>query len=676
MAGKIQNEDIKTQAELTGAGGAKSQLPNAAKVYLESFAENKTLKEALDERLLHGTPMEIHQAIPADAKLYFEPSTINTIEGKGRTVPPVKSQIPTIPASSVNFQTGATTGGTFDIALPASTVGFFRRVGFSLLSNGVIKAIFSDENAVLVNLANPGTLFVKGALPIGYLEIEATAANAFKTAGSVTNVVENKVSGNYRIFTFGSGGGGGSGSGDTTDFEQSLQRRLEDALGFEWVTPNIFSVQEEALIDGSTTAIYDIANSEYDFTGVQFLLSIQQYDATFLVEQRDSKQIELHAIWSVDDDAATYEISQDGGDTLEEITMEKIGDSLKYRGIIVLAEPVGTLQASYDVSNAGAIAELNAGNTQSYAIPLPDVAVGTKKRIQSGNVYINKVGTPVGELRVKLVPDLAGSPDLTTLLGSNSEFIDIGALTAGNNIIPVEIPAIVTAQSWWLVIEASDAYRSSFVTLTHAISVRVDTSSPSYSEGDSFRYNGAAWLAHAGNHAVFELTGFDYDLRVKITSSQNSSLLGYGVFYGEYAPQAYNTELPLEVFELDGDADETELTLTKFFPNISCKVYIVNTGQVLRYPAFAINGRKIVVAAGQFLIPGTTVTVLIDQADQGFFDSSDANATLLASNHLGSSDPSVSMAMPGRGVVVKRPDGVLREITLDNSDNIVILSVP
>jgi hypothetical protein len=48
MAGLLQNEDFKTEAELTAAGGAKSQLLNDTKVYVTANSLNKTLNEAIE----------------------------------------------------------------------------------------------------------------------------------------------------------------------------------------------------------------------------------------------------------------------------------------------------------------------------------------------------------------------------------------------------------------------------------------------------------------------------------------------------------------------------------------------------------------------------------------------------------------------------------------------------
>ena len=610
-------------------------------------------------------PVEIHQATPANARLFFEPSVINTIDGKGRTVPPIKSQIPDFPASFIDFQTGLTSGGTFDAVFPVSTPGLYRRVGFSLLSNGVMKAIFSAEAATIGALANAGTVFVKGALPIGFVDVEATGATAFKTAGSATDVIEHKVGVDYRIFTFGSGGGGSGGEGDTTDFEQNLQRRLEDSY-FGWVTPNIFAVQEETLIDPSTTAVFDIANSEFDFEAADILLSTQQYDARFLEEQSESKQIELHALWNADDDAAVYEVSKDGGTTFETITMERVGGSNKYRGVLVLAEPVGALQDEYNVSNADSIIELRGGLTPrtAMAVQLPAIAAGTRKRLSSVNVYLNKLGAPIGEILVKVVADNAGAPG-TEILGQNHDVIAVSDLAVGDNVVSVDLSAILVEGTYWLVIEGAPSYLDTMSTGVNAVRVQVDTSLHTYSEGDSFENLSGVWQSVADHAVVFQTLGYNYDLRVRITASQASSLAAYGIFYGESAPFVYQKEQNIQRFDVDGSLDQTEFTITKFIPDpMKLRVYDVNSGQVYRFPAFAIDGRKVVFASGQFQAPGETIVLLFDQAEQGAFDNSDVNAAIIAANRLGSADPEFDRSVAGEGPLLRADNNKLVEVSL------------
>jgi len=47
MAGKLQNEDHKTEAELVTAGGTKAQLLNDTKIYVTANSINKTLDDAI-----------------------------------------------------------------------------------------------------------------------------------------------------------------------------------------------------------------------------------------------------------------------------------------------------------------------------------------------------------------------------------------------------------------------------------------------------------------------------------------------------------------------------------------------------------------------------------------------------------------------------------------------------
>lgn len=60
--GRLQNEDIKSSAELIADGGTASQLPNDDKIYVTANSLNKTLKQAiLDEDI--GAPPVFAQEI-------------------------------------------------------------------------------------------------------------------------------------------------------------------------------------------------------------------------------------------------------------------------------------------------------------------------------------------------------------------------------------------------------------------------------------------------------------------------------------------------------------------------------------------------------------------------------------------------------------------------------------
>jgi len=57
MSGRIQNEDVKSVAELTGAGGTAAQLPNDDKVYVTALGINKTLKQAIIDEDIGAPPV-------------------------------------------------------------------------------------------------------------------------------------------------------------------------------------------------------------------------------------------------------------------------------------------------------------------------------------------------------------------------------------------------------------------------------------------------------------------------------------------------------------------------------------------------------------------------------------------------------------------------------------------
>lgn len=54
MAGKLQNEDFKTETELVSAGGSKDQLLNDTKIYVTGNGINKTLDDAIADGDLGG----------------------------------------------------------------------------------------------------------------------------------------------------------------------------------------------------------------------------------------------------------------------------------------------------------------------------------------------------------------------------------------------------------------------------------------------------------------------------------------------------------------------------------------------------------------------------------------------------------------------------------------------
>jgi hypothetical protein len=153
-------------------------------------------------------PYRIYAAATPDSKLYFKSNFVPDSDGGGRSTAPVLGSIPSLANSTIDFQTRLTTGATFTITWPSSTLGRFRRFGFILKSTGTIQVVYSAEAINLSALAaiNPGEMFADiDGWYIGYVDMEATVTastgfSKFKTAGSATSVVENSVSGTPRIY--------------------------------------------------------------------------------------------------------------------------------------------------------------------------------------------------------------------------------------------------------------------------------------------------------------------------------------------------------------------------------------------------------------------------------------------------------------------------------------------
>jgi len=155
-------------------------------------------------------PLRLHASFPTpDANLRIRASVTTTGDGGQKSMPPLGNSIITWPNSSINFQLGTTTGGTFTpntgagtITLPSSTIGFYIRAGLTLLPSGVVSVEFSAQSSTLVGLANAGTLFNSTGLPLGWIDLQAVTATTYKTANSASNIIENAPGGVPAIHRF------------------------------------------------------------------------------------------------------------------------------------------------------------------------------------------------------------------------------------------------------------------------------------------------------------------------------------------------------------------------------------------------------------------------------------------------------------------------------------------
>lgn len=64
---RIQNEDIKSSAQLISGGGTAAQLPNDDKIYVTANGINKTLKQAIIDEDIGAPPVCNKEALTLDA---------------------------------------------------------------------------------------------------------------------------------------------------------------------------------------------------------------------------------------------------------------------------------------------------------------------------------------------------------------------------------------------------------------------------------------------------------------------------------------------------------------------------------------------------------------------------------------------------------------------------------
>lgn len=268
----LQNDQMMNAAQLTSLGLVAESLNKDIFSYIE---------KAFDQ------PLRMSASFPtADAKLNFRGNRTQKGDGTGLATPPAESSVPTYADSWINFQTGATSG-SFDITFPTTTVGEYRRCGFTFVaSTNKISASFSLASTSVSGLADPGTLFISGGIPLGWIDLEATAATAYKTIGSATSIIENSVGGVSRLNIFGSGGGGGGGGvnayvAKTTTVTSGVSGTFTTGYPGQPVIEVLFwddSAGKFLVLDPASviTSINSLGNQvDYDFTGITF--SVNDY---------------------------------------------------------------------------------------------------------------------------------------------------------------------------------------------------------------------------------------------------------------------------------------------------------------------------------------------------------------------------------------------------------------
>jgi hypothetical protein len=351
-------------------------------------------------------------------------------------------------------------------------------------------------------------------------------------------------------------------------------------------------------------------------------------------------------------------------------------DALIYE--VVEAQESVAVVSEYDVANADAERILNDTTQQRVSQEFDVAGTSVLRRV---TLYINKLGSPSGKIFASIVQDDGGGlpstdPD-AVLVESNA--IDIAGIAVdgfGDGFVEVLIPkTVVVAGTYHLVIRSDSEYKDfSYDAGVTELRLREDSSAPTIT--DLAVFNGTVWAEIAGRALTYKIEGRALELLVKITSSQEAQLKGYGILYSLSNTGIVSGIDNREYHEFDGTLDnESTFLIDKFLPDPSLlKVYEIGTGQVYVFGAFLLDGHNVIFPDNTFNKPGT-IKLLFEQNSGGSFDNTDGNAALLAANHLGSTDLEIDRSANGRGILLRRPDGTLREISINNDDEIEIYSV-
>lgn len=587
----------------------------------------------------------------------------NAATGITRTIPPISNTLPTFASGTVTFSAASPCTATPSAGSPVVfnvASGNYIKIGINIDASGSLVIQAGTEGASAAAATVPP--LVPNTFGIGYVIIH-------NTGGTIDNIL------NSTLVQY-MGGGGGSGSGDANSFLETIKANLRES-SWQLATPNIFSVNADDLIDGTSTGAYSLVTQNYQFSaGSQFMLSTQMLDANeFLTAGRDIDSVQLLTQWDLAyiDTAATYEASRDGGNEFQAITMERIGTTDTYVGTLVF-ETEATDQNLVTQAATTTTATLNATTTQRYAqlFTLANSAVARKV-----DLYLTKGATPIGNIYVSFVNNNAGLPStaLADLLAESSA-IPISSLSNGVNTITMP-DTVLPAGTYHIVVRTDSAYQTDFTNSAgvNNLQIQIDATANGLAQ-----YDGTSWSDPGTTGMKYTLKGRVLDLRVKITSSaSNKRLNGYGILYDLQTAGIVGGIKNRQVFRFNSTTNPNSFALTNFSPDPDLlNVYMVETGQVFKAPSFYLSGNTVVFPANSFNNGGTPVdlTLVFDQTTGSSFDNSDSNALLLASNFLGSNDASIDRSVNGRGIFLRRPDGTLREIALDDQDNLVVYSTP
>jgi hypothetical protein len=222
----------------------------------------------------------------------------------------------------------STSSGT-NIVLTTASTPYLILTNSALVSINEITAATDGQSLTVTNRTGNAIQFNDN--------LGTTPANRIRTGTDGTISLENNASLSLVYSNLASRWmviGGVGGTGDASALQERLEIQLADS-SFEFMTPNVFTLTKDTLID-TATASTNASNKTYKFTAAgQYILSKQMMDASFIAENRAINSVDLTATWlyGAVDTAATYQVSKDGGATFETVSMSRVGTSGTYRAL-------------------------------------------------------------------------------------------------------------------------------------------------------------------------------------------------------------------------------------------------------------------------------------------------------------------------------------------------------